>query len=62
MTSIIKVDQIQTAAGAAPTAAGLGLNVTGSVLQVVTGSFGSEVSLTGTNIYLGVQASFTPFC
>jgi hypothetical protein len=61
MTSIIKVDQIQTAAGAAPTAAGLGLNVSGSVLQVVTGSFGSEVSLTGTNIYLGVQASFTPF-
>ena len=32
----------------------------GSVLQVVTGSFGSEVSWTGTNIYLGVQASFTP--
>ena len=40
MTSIIKVDQIQTAAGAAPTAADLGINVTttsmptGSVLQV----------------------------
>jgi len=35
MTSIIKVDQIQTLAGAAPTAADLGINVTGSVLQVV---------------------------
>ena len=35
MTSIIKVDQIQTAAGAVPTAADLGINVTGSVVQVV---------------------------
>jgi hypothetical protein len=33
MTSIIKVDQIQTAAGAAPTAADLGINVTGNVLK-----------------------------
>ena len=32
MTSIIKVDQIQTLAGAAPTAADLGINVTGSVV------------------------------
>ena len=35
MTSIIKVDQIQTAAGGVPTAADLGLNVSGAVLQVV---------------------------
>ena len=34
MTSIIKVDQIQTLAGAAPTAADLGLNVTGALLQM----------------------------
>jgi len=40
MTSIIKVDQIQQANGAAPAAADLGLNVQGSVLQVVTGTFG----------------------
>ncbi len=33
MTSIIKVDQIQNAAGETPTAADLGLNVSGSVLQ-----------------------------
>ena len=38
MASIIKVDQIQTAAGGTPTAADLGLNTTGSVLQVVSGS------------------------
>ena len=35
MSSIIKVDTIQTAAGGTPTAADLGLNVTGGVLQVV---------------------------
>ena len=35
MTSILKVNQIQNTAGAAPTAADLGLNVTGSVLQVL---------------------------
>ena len=34
MTSIIKVDQIQTAAGATPTAGGLGINTTGTVLKV----------------------------
>ena len=36
MTSIIKVDQIQTTAGTAPTAADLGMNVSGNVLQVVS--------------------------
>lgn len=36
MTSTIKVDTIQTAAGGVPTAADLGLNVTGTVLQIVT--------------------------
>ena len=34
MASIIKVDQIQTAAGGTPTAADLGLNVTGGVIAV----------------------------
>jgi hypothetical protein len=36
MTSILKVDTIQNAAGGTPTAASLGLNVSGSVLQVVS--------------------------
>mgnify|MGYP001477574786 CR=1 FL=1 len=34
MSSILKVDQIQLADGSAPTAGDLGLNITGSVLQV----------------------------
>jgi len=34
MSSIIKVDTIQTAAGGVPTAGDLGLNTTGTVLQV----------------------------
>ena len=64
MTSIIKVDQIQTAAGAAPTAADLGINVTGSVLQVVnvvktdTQAFGPAL-----NIWYdiaGLSATITP--
>ena len=33
MTSILKVDTIQTAAGGTPTAADLGLNVSGSIVQ-----------------------------
>lgn len=41
MASIIKVDQIQTAAGGTPTAADLG--ITGSVIQVVRGTYGTEV-------------------
>ena len=50
MTSILKVDTIQTAAGGTPTAADLGLNVTGSVLQVVSsGAFGSTVNVTSTS-------------
>jgi hypothetical protein len=46
MSSILKVDQIQTAAGGTPTAADLGLNVSGSVLQVknvvMTGIFSNS--------------------
>jgi hypothetical protein len=38
MTGILKVDTIQKNDGSVPTAADLGLNVTGSVLQVVQGS------------------------
>ncbi len=37
MTSIIKVDTIQTKAGAAPTVHGLGITGTGSVLQEICG-------------------------
>jgi len=37
MTSIIKVDQIQNAAGGVPTASDLGINTTGTVLEQVSG-------------------------
>jgi hypothetical protein len=61
MSSIIKVDQIQLADGSTPTAADLGLNTTGSVLQVVTANTTTEVSTTS-NSYsdTGLTASITP--
>ena len=43
MTSTLKVDQIQNVAGGVPTAADLGLNVSGSVLQSVTTEVTSSV-------------------
>jgi len=51
MTSIIKVDQIQNAAGGTPTAADLGLNVSGSVLQVK--------QVTGTNTAVSTSVNWT---
>jgi len=61
MTSIIKVDQIQNAAGGTPTAADLGLNVSGSVLQVVQATHSSQ-SQTTSNSYQNfpLSASITP--
>jgi len=61
MTSIIKVDQIQNAAGGTPTAADLGLNVSGSVLQVGYGrttayTLHSSSSYTASNL----SVTFTP--
>lgn len=58
MTSIIKVDQIQNAAGGVPTAGDLGLNVSGSVLQVKQGApvgnldFNQSLTI-GATIYTG---------
>jgi len=61
MTSTIKVDTIQTAAGGTPTAADLGLNVTGSVLQVVQGSTATQAGMGGTSYAdTGLTASITP--
>ena len=51
MTSIIKVDQIQNAAGGTPTAADLGLNVSGTVLQVKQTYFGTLTAFTGSQAY-----------
>lgn len=62
MSSIIKVDTIQTAAGGTPTAADLGLNTTGSVLQVVTVTITNSTAVsTGSFADLtGASASITP--
>ena len=60
MTSIIKVDQIQTLAGAAPTAADLGINVTGSVLQVVNTIMQSNFTIGANSNGDVMSASITP--
>jgi hypothetical protein len=62
MASIIKVDTIQTAAGGTPTAAGLGLNTTGSVLQVVQATEPAVVTTSSTSfVDLGnLSATITP--
>ena len=61
MASIIKVDTIQTAAGGTPTAADLGLNTTGSVLQVVQGEHSAEQDTTSTSfVSTGLTATITP--
>jgi len=62
MSSIIKVDTIQTAAGGTPTAADLGLNVTGAVLQVVEATQSTTTNVDGTTSYTdsGLSGSITP--
>ena len=61
MSSILKVDTIQTAAGGTPTASDLGLNVSGSVLQVVQGTYALDTSTTSTTFTdTGLTASITP--
>ena len=62
MTSILKVDTIQTAAGGTPTAADLGLNVSGSVLQVVRHTWTTQtaISTTGLAAVSGSSFSVTP--
>ena len=62
MTSILKVNQIQTTAGGVPTAADLGLNVTGSVLQVAQDVLSTQIaSNTGsTPTDIGLQVQLTP--
>ena len=57
MTSIIKVDQIQTASGSTPTATDLGINTTGTVLQVVSGITQSQTQNSSTNTYTETKTS-----
>lgn len=61
MASIIKVDQIQTAAGGTPTAADLGITGTGKVLQVVqTVKTNTTSHSGGTYASVGLDVSITP--
>jgi len=61
MASIIKVDQIQTAAGGTPTAADLGINVNGNTLQVVRDSIASNISTSSTSyVATGHTVTITP--
>ena len=62
MSSILKVDTLQTAAGGVPTAGDLGLNVTGSLLQVVSTTAKSHQAHT-TNTFAhfsGLDCTITP--
>ena len=65
MSSILKVDTIQTAAGGTPTAADLGLNVSGNMLAVYTvKGVNTELSVssdtpTATGVYIDVTPSST---
>ena len=62
MTSILKVSTIQNTAGTAPTAGDLGLNVTGSVLQVLsTTKTDVFTSTSTTNVDItGLSVTITP--
>ena len=62
MASIIKVDQIQTAAGGTPTAADLGITGTGKVLQVVqaVSSTYEEFSTTSFTDVANLSLAITP--
>lgn len=62
MTSIIKVDTLQTAAGGVPTAADLGVNVAGSVLQVKHHVIddGTRTTSSITRVESGLSINITP--
>ena len=61
MTSIIKVDTLQKANGATPTAADLGINTTGTVLQVVEGEYNTQTDITSQSyVDTGLSVTITP--
>jgi hypothetical protein len=60
MSSIIKVDQIQLADGSTPTAGDLGLNTTGSVLQVVQGQYDIATSVNSGTPTSIIDLNITP--
>ena len=61
MTSIIKVDTIQTSAGGTPTASSLGIGGTGKIGQVIYSTYSTSTSTTSkTFADTGHSASITP--
>ena len=61
MTSLIKVDSIQTSAGGTPTASSLGIGGVGKIGQVVSSVFSTTFSTTSTSfVTTGHSASITP--
>lgn len=60
MASIIKVDQIQTAAGGTPTAADLGINTSGNVLQCVSTMTAQPSAHSATMSDSNLTVSITP--
>jgi hypothetical protein len=61
MSSIIKVDQIQLADGSTPTAGDLGLNVSGSLVNVQRNHFASYVATTTTGSWVSAfEVTYTP--
>lgn len=61
MTSILKVDTIKKSDNSIPTPADLGLNVTGSILQVVESVWDTPISTTSTTfVTTGHSVSITP--
>ena len=61
MTSLIKVDSIQTAAGGTPTASSLGIGGVGKIGQVVQGSYSTSESTTSSSLVdSSLTASITP--
>ena len=60
MSSILKVDQIQLSNGNTPTAGDLGLNTTGSVLQVIKNESTSQTTINSGSYVTSVSANITP--
>ena len=60
MSSIIRVDTLQKPDGSTPTAADLGIDVAGSVVQVVSSSFGYAWTTSTSYTDTGLSATITP--
>lgn len=61
MTSLIKVDSIQTSSGGTATASSLGISGVGKIGQIVSASTATEViNTTTSNVDVGLSATITP--